>query len=457
MFAEPSRYMLTPAQAVAACCEYAEALPAERRNQVRFVQLTAIDEKGLAAQQVALNYILNAVSRSRIITRCELFGGCIAVVDLNAYADATDGGKSFNELFAAWEKLAAHDFHFHIRTEIIDANEKTGKREVTVDGGWVGLDNAKKLRELTGSFGAVLRVDYFIATVGQSPTYYEWSGLGATEAEIFKQLGIDEKGANNAIASVAANLLRSHVTNKPRRLVGYDGIIGYAFVSLDTDRETADADPFRLPVDANGQKFNRVASEGFAQKANGFWATWIVDGDGKRQDAVLDKIAKDFTGDGIIRAGVGCVRCHELHGGAGGLQPFTDHQSLLQRKAGVAAYDPAVAQVLAAVYDPGRFGKWMARAREDYHDAVMSACGVEPKEAMQAVADLYSFYLDSQVTPERAAYELSVAPDYLADALAGTGDPILLLLMLGEPVNRGPWDSSYAEAALKVETWRQSK
>ena len=446
--------LLTPAEAVAVCIEHQATLPEAQRQQTRYVMSTGADLEGRSRQWIAVNYLLNAVSRSRIIVAAQLIAdGRIAVVDLAAYSNQAVPG-SYESLFAAWENLVKEQPYWHVRTTVVDGEKKTGTAEVTVDGGWVGIEQALNLRESTGSFGAIMRADFFVARVG-AENYYEFAGVGATEAEILKSLGVDEGAINAIIGGTAANLTRSGVTRKPRRVIGYQSLIGQVFVTLDTDRETADANPFHFPVDANGQAFKRVASEGFGLKNNGMWLTWVVDAQGKRADTVPDKIAKDYTGDGIIRSGVSCIRCHELNGGAAALQPFEDKQAKLQRLKGVAAVDPAVAQVLASAYDPARMGKLIARSREDYHAAVEQATGVEPKEAATALAGVFSAYRDDPVTPEIAAYELSLTVETLPEVFAQSRNPDLLLLTIGEPINRGPWESAYQEAALLAEEWRK--
>ena len=101
----------------------------------------------------------------------------------------------------------------------------------------------------------------------------------------------------------------------------------------------------------------------------------LYDAAGNRVDAVPDKVAKDFAGDGIIRPLVSCLRCHERNGGLAGLQPFHDDQSDLLRFATLTSFVPEVAQRIGELYDPDRLGKVMARAREDYTQAVGLATG----------------------------------------------------------------------------------
>ena len=98
----------------------------------------------------------------------------------------------------------------------------------------------------------------------------------------------------------------------------------------------------------------------------------------------------------------------------------------------------------------------MARAREDYTLAVgLATGGLSPAAATDALVQLYSGYIDEQVTPRRVEIELGLPADSLAKALAGSTDPILLSLLAGKSVNRAAWESAYATAAVGAETMKK--
>ena len=271
----------------------------------------------------AIAYLLNAVSRTRTIARPEPVDEQwqLLRIDLAAYADFRKTA-TYNELFQAWEQLVEGDPYFHLRTQVT-----TGKsvQTVTTDGGWTDLENAARLKTLSHSFGAVLRADYFVSQVA-GPAYYAWAGIPPKEADFFKLFGVDAAVVSALSADSAANVLRSGVTRKPRRIVERPGVFGSVFQTKDVDAESPDRDPFRNPVDFREQKFNFQASELFALGANHLWRVALYDAAGNRVDAVPDKVAKDFAGDGIIRPLVSCLRCHERNGGLAGLQPFHDDQ-----------------------------------------------------------------------------------------------------------------------------------
>ncbi|MBS0207793.1 MAG: hypothetical protein JSS27_02465 [Planctomycetes bacterium] len=439
---------LTPAEAVAAALADLATQPTERHGQTRYLLLLEADAAARQTTHQAVSFLLNSVSRTRTITVPPRVGadGWLIRVDLAAWTDFRQP-QGYQELFAAWERLARDDPYFHLRTQVL---AKGKLREVTTDGGWVGLEPAAQLREMTGSFGAVLRADYFISAVA-AEAYYEWAGIPATEAEFFRQFGVDPDEATRLSADSAANLLRSRVTQKPRRIIQRPGLFGGVWHTKDVDGESPDRDPVRNPIDFAPQRFNFQASEFFAMGANRLWRVALYDAAGRRQETVPDRVAKDFTGDGIIRPLVSCLRCHDRLGGQSGLQPFADDQAELMARVGLQSYEPQIAQRLQELYDPARLHQAMQRDREDYAAAVALATdGMTPKEAIDALVAVYTRYVDVPVTLSRAAEELCVSEQQLAAALAESRDPMALALVLGKSINRAAWASAFGDAALRV-------
>ncbi|HEX3658642.1 MAG TPA: hypothetical protein VHV55_22815 [Pirellulales bacterium] len=446
---------MTPAEAVRAAVADIESLPAAVRGQTRYLQLTTADEAQCVRQAKAISFLLNSISRARPLAlpvRVE-DGGRLVRVDLASYADFKKPG-TYQELFGAWEKLAETDPYFHLRTQVLAAGERT-PRTVTTDGGWVDVAAAARLKQMSTSFGAVLRADYFVSRVAGG-AYYGWAGVPAKEEDYFKQFGVDAVALGSLAADSAANLLRSGVTRKPRRIIQRPGAFGGVWQSKDVDAESPDRDPLRNPVDIDlgkgaTQKFNFQASEIFALGANRLWRVAVFDAAGNRTDVVPDKVAKDYTGDGIIRPMLTCLRCHERNGGTAGLQPFHDDQTDLIASAGIKSYLPEVAQRLAELYDNPALGRAMTRDREDFAAAVAGATGgMTPAQAVDALSSMFAGYADEQVTPERAAGELGIAPAQLTTVLAHSTDPIALALATGKAVNRAAWESCFAEIALRA-------
>lgn len=442
----------SPAESAAAALADLQALPPAVRPQTRYLSLYNLPPQDRGGAATAASYMLNAISRNRLITRPELIqGGTLLRVNLAAYADLKDA-KSYPELVKAWDKLAEIDPYYHLRTQIADQHGKI--QTVTTDGGWVGLDVSNQLKAMTGSYGPLLRADWFVGQVAKTPAYYEWSGVQAKEADFYKALGVDLDLINKLSADSAANLFHSEVTGKPRRVLYKPGPLGAVWITKDVAKEAADKDPFRTPVDFGTARFKFDASEVFYSKPNQFWGTALFNAAGARQDAVPPNIATDTTapaGHQELVPLISCIRCHEVNGGKAGLQPFTDDQTTLPLPG--SAY-PEVTNRIAELYDPARLGREMNRNREDYVAAVLAATAVTPEAATKFVADCFADVTYKALTPAIAAAEVGLQPEAIQQAWATTGDPVLIKLRSGGKVNRAAWESSFQEAALTAESFK---
>jgi hypothetical protein len=150
----------TPRQDLAAAVrDVSTTVTASERTHTRYLSLSAIpaDRRKVAAAAVSL--VLNSVSRSSRIVRPQPVNG-------------TDGRllrfslRRYKLPSEVWEAMIAADPYWHIRTKVADPG--TGQvREVFSDGGWVDLKMAAKLRNLTGSGGAlVLKQAYTVVAFG---------------------------------------------------------------------------------------------------------------------------------------------------------------------------------------------------------------------------------------------------------------------------------------------------
>lgn len=436
---------VTPAEATRAALADVQALPAEQRGQMRYVVCENMD------QQVAVAYLCNAVSHNRIISKPVPVAGGLLRIDMAAYANPRDA-RTYHALHAAWERLAADDPYLHVKTQVATPQ---GVKTVTVDGGWTGLQAAAALRTLTGSAGVVLRADYFVARVA-AEDYYSWAGIQPKQTDFLTSLGVEKTQIEKMAADTAANLFRSNITHKPRRVVRLPSPQGSVWLTLDVDGESPDRDPVRNPVDVAGpagtQRFNFQASEIFYTRANGFWGVALYAADGQRQGSVPDKIAKDTESqDGIVQPIISCIRCHETHGKAG-LQSFTDdqHPLLTGEAAILESYLPEVAQRVGEMYNPTKLNREIERDRADYADAVREATGGTTEAAANALAGTYARYNYESVELGRAAEEAGVGVDAFAARTAASTDPITLALRAGKRVTRKAFEASYQDIMLRI-------
>lgn len=408
------------------------------RADVRYLSLYAVPPGERQAALAAVSFVLNSVSRADVVVRPDVVPhseGRLLRIALSAYGVPA----------VAWEQLAADDPYWHLRTQVVDP--AGGQlREVRTDGGWVDLQAAAALRQATQSTAALLRADFFIAraaTTAAGGHYYRLAGIPPREADFLQLVGIERDTIDRLRADAGANLFRSQITFKPRRLVRRQGPLGGAWQTFDVVRGTAERDPFRNPF-----SFDFDASEHIAAKRNGLHLFALYDRRGQRQDKVADEVAKDTSdphGAGIVTPLISCVRCHVEDG----LRPFTnDQQRLLAGGVELLAERPSALQRLAAFYGTD-LQRPLARDREDYAAAVALATdGWSVFEAARALAVVFSRYSDELVGPAEAAREVGVDVAQLGIRLRAATDPVLLALAEEIAVQRSQWEASFGTAAL---------
>lgn len=408
----------------------------------RYLSLYAIDAQRWIETYDTLSFVLNSVSQSGTLIRPELVPGTdgrLVRVSLARYGLPA----------AAWEKLASFDPYWHIRTQVVDPTTVSAKakvREVFTDGGWVGLDEAAELRNLTASGGAVLRADFFLfkaTTTLDGGAYYDLAGIAESELDFLRSIGIDVDTIDRLRADEGANLIHSQVTYKVRRVLRRQGPLGGVWQTYDVKSSTAERDPFRNPF-----AFTFDAGEYITAKKNGLHLYALYDKDGVRQDSVPDVIAKDTSdrrGAGIVVPMISCVRCHIEDG----LRPFAnDQRRLLAGRVDLFVDKPENAERLASFYETN-IDKRLGRDRDDYAEAVQACTnGRTSVEIAGLLADAVSAYADQPVTAVQAARELGLLPQQLRVVLSRSHDPVLLALVEGLTVQRQQWEASFAEAAM---------
>ena len=407
---------------------------------------------------IAVNYAVNAVSRVRQISRVTQVTPTLLRIDVSNYIN---DAREFEQWTSAWNEIADADFYFNLPHE-----EIVGGKVVTVSvaGGWLPLPADTSLRTLTGtlSHGAILRADELVSSALSPAAYYKFSGVGKTQVEFQKSLGLDQNIINQLEADLGANLVVSDFTLKPRRIAFSQGPLGGYWVTLDTKQADARHDPVRRPITVD--KFSTAfdASEVFGMQRNGFWAVAIFDNKGNRLDKVDAQIALDTMAhdDNLpekeVVVGGSCYRCHTAESG---LNSFTDaEQSLLHTKRGqsfLSSYDPALIRRTLEFYDDPRLQRQVKFDRETHELAVQRACGCTTIQAAAALRSVLKTYQEA-VTPEAVAQELGVSLKELPYVIDGTSDQILASLGEGNAVARGSYEPSYGELAGKLIQYRNA-
>lgn len=263
--------------------------------QIRYLQVPDEKLEDRLKTVQAVNYVLNAISRVRNIRRVEMVDPEWHVIRIHVagYADArikTKGPKlgSVDELLLAWEDLVKRDPYYHVRPGVMD---KGTIKETLVDGQWVAGAPYDELKKLTKSRGPILNAHWFITQVLTAPTYYQWEGVPKTQKEFYVSIGRDDKELIFRSAKTGANLDRSKVTKKRRRIDHFMSFFGGVWTTYDVTFDSADKDPIRNPVDFQNQVFKYDANEVFRMKSNGFWECTLWSAEtGERQNAVPQDI-----------------------------------------------------------------------------------------------------------------------------------------------------------------------
>lgn len=434
-----------PNQALAAVEADLARLPEIARPSARYAWLGNLPAAERGAAEAALRLAVNLASRRPRITSWQTASsdGSLWRLDLESVGWPAE----------LWETVIREggEPYFHLRTEVLEP--RSGKRQIVfTDGGWLDLERAARVRASTGSAGAVTRGDWLfskIATTFDGGFYYELAGVAGKSAdEVYRELGVDFVRTDALLAEGWANLWRSAVTGKARRIRWRRGALGSAYKTEDFASNTAEKDPFRDPLGGTPD-----ASEHFLfGPTEGLPRMLIFDGANRLQRTVPDVIAKDHTdahgNGGILAPWLSCVSCHRQRL----LEPFVnDERELLSGGVDLLFGERGAAEKAAAFYERD-LERQLARDREDWGEATTKASGgLDFVEAAAVSGWLYRRYAAELVGPERAREELGVeATLSWPELVAGSSDPVWLALGAGRSVQRKQFEASFAEAALRV-------
>ncbi len=411
------------------------------------------------------NDALNKLSRSRNNARALRVTDTLLRVSVWDYATSADDFKAW---MAAKERVAElSDYTFHIRTQIAEANNVIAKvgsplavanpaklKAVTVDGGWIDVVAAAKLRAMTGQFATILRADWFVANALNAPAIYEFNGTPVKEEDFLKSIGIDPALYAKLRVDTGANLIRSGVTKKERRILEVPGPLGGLWTTLDIVKNSPDKSFIRRPISAEGYQADFDASEVYWVGPNGHLRVAVFNRQGQRQNEVDPHIAIDDNnphGTGVILVGTSCYACHKE-----GLRPFTDTQrDLLVGRVGLDSYDPGIPARALEFYNSPRLLRQMKFDLETYAAAVQESSGQTIRESSDGLEHVVTNHDYLDVTKEQACREIGVTPtqfDWLVSNIKN--DPMLHLLAKGTPISRDTWVSSFAVVALAAESNR---
>lgn len=440
-----------PATELSVAAHLASRYP-EHAPRWRFISLYHVPPADLAKAKAAVSLAVNYVSHSRDIVRPRVAGlsDTLLVIDLAHYTTTNEERQSWID---AWDRMAEDDPYWHLKTELLDP--ETGNRKTAiVDGGWVGTDNATRLRQTTGSLGAILRGDYVVAkflTTLEGGQYYQLTLTDENEGRWFEDNGVDTAVSRQLRAWIGASMAKSDVTFKPRRVIRYQGVLGGIYATYDSIETKAENDPVRYPIGSPGGKgglylLDHDAVESIAVAPNGLLRFALFNGQRQRQDVVPDAVAKDHLGlDGRLQPGISCIRCHT----ESGLRPVRDDVSgLLEANVDLLSSDPDTARTIREFYDTPKFNRHLVFDQETVEAAAGEATGMkEFGEALDALVGQYEAYTEHDVDLDMAIRELGCEKAHVEAAIKQTRDPLLMMMLAGRSILRDQWEDSFPELA----------
>lgn len=464
------------------------------------------------------SFLVNAaVSQSSVIVLPEgLAGGWLICWDLRRLAPKE---SDLARLLVVWNALAKGEPYFHVELpqavecrSFVHIDGKTYNARTFVPAPHVA-EGYQLLEAETVSFAPLLRADYFLRRVASTVDgglYYHFAGFvrdgkRLTEAEIFKQVGLDVAVSRGVEGDDRAAVFQSGVTGKPRTVEQVQGAIGKARITYDL--LDGDVDASRHPIYELLDSVNRArGKEIIFERANGMLGYILADGAGNLVDVAPPDLASDHQTPAPVTKQLypplSCIRCHGPEGGVktvrndvpallgGGQNGDVDVlDDLAGQKLGLNR--TATVDRLAGLYSAGdAFGIQADLSRSAFADAVwrstrgMSVSGAE-KVAQKASATLAAQYADywyprslteANVSAERAALELghrveagqgsaflqqTLKPqraDFTVNGIpVESADPSLAALRRGLSIRRQDFERVYSYAAFQILEARKSK
>lgn len=413
-------------------------------RQVRYALLQGETVEDRRSQWAAVSMALNSVSRVRKITVPAVIGADYRVVRYALVHYSGRDKKAYNEYLRAHEKLLDPEF-------VLPA--QGGQKIKALAGDWAG--DYPILQFACQSSAPLIRADYLVAKlIGDSATYYEFSGVPLKRADFLRKVGLDVATIERLIAQTEANIAKSKVTEKGRAVVAMSGPLGLNLGTLDTDVQTLEANPIRAAL--AGSKFVHVAEEWFFQMGSGLWGTALYSAAGERQAAVPAKIATDrygSSGRGEVFPLVTCLRCHEREG-IGGLQNIVDDQISVP----YGPLDKRKNELLSEIHDAERMAdamtaavlrntKAIARATAGMVVEDVAARAMTPREATAALVSVYERYT-GPVDLQSVARSFDCTEEVARTLLEKSVDPVVFTILPGGSVTRGDWELGFASVAI---------
>lgn len=466
-----------PASAFPAAIADANGLPLDVRIQTRYV-----DFGQMSAEQRAL-YVRTWRGHANQLSRA---------ADLNYFRRVTESLyavvlEDFDWKAETWEKLAEIEPYYHEQAAVIV--ERVKVRKVWPGGKdsrgdfypagtpWDTFEIKTVIRAVHNKAARKWGADTLAVLVNSNAPLVDGAWLFAQTARQVslrnKQTGAgyydflrikDRKqfedliqvDKNKSIAfgrEMRAVMAQSGVASEGRQIERYQGLGGGAWRTLDSDDSSDKSNPIRL---LGRDEYQHKAEEHYGQLANGFFAFFLCDNKGARQDSAPDFIGPDDSPlrhgrDARIHVGLACIRCH-----VDGLRPVDDWvRRTAKDPIGIQTPDYKKYLELKRAFFTN-LDKQLERDRQTYVDALKEATDWAPQEFAKAFAECWDYYALRQRGAAEIAEQMGIKQEALVQALkaeakrSGKLDLVLSGLLQAPPV---PLRVEHLEE-LMPELWR---
>lgn len=444
-------------EAAAAALSDRRIIPANRCFEARFIAGWPLQPADQPAAEQALNFWIASMSNQRVFKPIQPVKNLGWVLYLSDYGwDHT-----------AWEALVAKSPYFAVSA--FDHHHQVIR-------GWLDPRVELAVREATGSQRAIETSLRFLGLTGidvgdpRGGVYSKFLKLPNSEAQLFKQYGVDEKFLKDNYLLRGGAVLggESIVARHNRELqllpspIGLDE--GFIWRSLDMGSDIGDQS-----VTKNFLGSVRIdGGEYIGTNKSGLHWYYLINKQKNQVSEVPANIAQDRDDphDAVVHTPYKCVKCH---GPKGGIRHFDD---VIARM----ALNPKVALSVIQKYKDrhdGRVDNTTKLAVEDYYLSplareisaqqesytriVREITGLSPAANTENYLRFVNEYLHGLVDRNQAAYELGVEVEQLDAYLKQVGNDELMAILASERIPRASFEQGFADGMkARIHSWERS-
>jgi hypothetical protein len=276
-------------------------------------------------------------------------------------------------------------------------------------------DDADNLKLQANTLVPFLQVDAFIAAATTQNLYYAMIDAPATLNELFVQLGVDAADQQERRILTRAGFETSGVSKQERSLARFETNqpggnfwVSFDFADNGNQNESIYANPLGADLAAAG-------GEMIYSLPNGMMGFYVAanDGIGSRLTEAPTDVVVDPTqvkNNGAVTNGVSCNGCHQR-----GMIQFTDtvREWVTENQ---LDYDDVTYEDVQELYPDN--DRWLniIGADNDYFQRSLAQAGV-PVDLRDPVTHLFLDFVAGGVQTPRAAGDLGVTPEFLANNL----------------------------------------